>query len=379
MVHNLWCTSQDCLNLSQLVLHLRTRINLTKDVVNRIASYLKLPRLNILARTDMYVSNKIRYAFWDTTCPPFEFCRDDFEVGEEEGQLIACDFRFQVLAFAWEDGSLHTVKVVSKHRQQDITNVIGPSAAFSSDGITFAVPVFISGNACIAVYHVIHNPDSLLSDRIKIFWPAQAVLLVARRFIPMSFSPNAETLAFAGEGQIFFVDLIGQSFSGCTQRYDTFDISAVQYSPDGRFVAAAGNDLHSDYRIKFYGFIYMFDDMGNNLWKLASDSTGGRLLGIDALSFSPCSTKIACTNQSTDDARLYIVDINSGRAHMLRVLDPVWYVAFDPSAQRLITVHSSSICILDIMSGAKLHEALFFDSSLTIEAISWPEDNREDD
>ena len=59
MVHNLWCTSQDCLNLSQLVLHLRTRISLTKDVVNRIASYLKLPRLNILARTDMYVSNKI--------------------------------------------------------------------------------------------------------------------------------------------------------------------------------------------------------------------------------------------------------------------------------------------------------------------------------
>ncbi len=58
-------------------------------------------------------------------------------------------------------------------------------------------------------------------------------------------------------------------------------------------MAAAGNDLHSDYRIKFYGFIYMFDDMDNNLWKLASDSTGGRLLGIDALSFSPCSTKIA--------------------------------------------------------------------------------------
>ena len=88
---------------------------------------------------------------------------------------------------------------------------------------------------------------------------------------------------------------------------------------------------------------------------------------------------MACMTQTNDDARLYIVDINSRRAHRLRVLDPVWNVAFDPSAQQLITVHSSSICILDIMSGAKLHEALFFDSSLTIEAISWPTDSHDDD
>ena len=58
---------------------------------------------------------------------------------------------------------------------------------------------------------------------------------------------------------------------------------------------------------------------------------------------------MACMTQTNDDARLYIVDINSRRAHRLRVLDPVWNVAFDPSAQRLITVHSSIIRITIIM------------------------------
>ena len=161
------------------------------------------------------------------------------------------------------------------------------------------------------------------------------------------------------------------------KEYDSFDISAMQYSPDGRSVVATGHDLDSDSDIRIDGFIYMFDEIGNNLWQLALDSTGERLPSIDAVSFSSCSTKIACIHRAQNDARLYIVDVDSGHAHQLTVSAKA--VVFDPSGQRLITVHSSSICILDIMSGAKLHEALFFDSSLTIEAISWPEDNREDD
>ena len=48
---------------------------------------------------------------------------------------------------------------------------------------------------------------------------------------------------------------------------------------------------------------------------------------------------------------------------------------FDPSGERLIIVHGSSICIIDSLSSAKLHESLFFDASLEIEAISWPEDS----
>ena len=381
MVHNLWCTSQDCRNLSQLVLHLRTRSNLTKDVANYIASFLKLPRLNILARTE--TSNDVMYAFWDTACPPFEFSWNHFGVGEDESQFITCDFNFQVFAFTWETGYLHTIKVVSKHLRQNITDVIAPSATFSRDGFMFAAPVSISGNACIAVYHVIHDADSLLSDPIEIFWPEHASLFLTCSEIMMSFSPSAETLALAGSGKLFFLDLISQSFSSCTQEYASFDIWALHYSPDGRFVAAAGNDLDSDHMIKFDGFIYMFNSMGNNLWQLASDSTGERLPGIDALSFSSCNKKMACINrfckEANDDALLYIVDVDSPRAHKLRVLDPVWAVVFDPSGQRLITVHSSSICILDIMSGAKLHEAHFFDSSLTIAAISWPKDGHEDD
>ena len=411
MVHNLWCTSQDCLNLSRLLLHLRTRINLAKDVANRIASFLKLPRLNILARTETF--DKIRYAFWDTSCPPFEFSRDHVEVGQEshenlfcplgsaviacdfsfqalafaterllgmdqeEGQLITCDFRFQVLAFTWKSGPHFTVTLVSKHRQQDITDVIEPSAAFSRDGTTFAAPVFVSGNACIAVYDVLDNAAFLLRNRTEILWPDRAGMRPPTAPIIMSFSPTAETLALAADETFFFIDLNGESFTGCTPSYNGFDIWVLQYSPDGCFVATAGIDLDCDYHIKFNGFIYMFDSLGNNLWKLTADSTGERLPGIDTLSFSSCNTKIACINRGDPDAPLYIVNVDSGHAHRLTVSAKA--VVFDPSGQRLITVHSSSICILDIMSGAKLHEAPFFDSSLTIETISWPGHNREDD
>jgi hypothetical protein len=47
-------------------------------------------------------------------------------------------------------------------------------------------------------------------------------------------------------------------------------------------------------------------------------------------------------------------------------------VVFLPSGQRLLAAHRSSICIIDSMSGAKLHEAAFFDTSLKILAMSWP-------
>ena len=42
MVHNLWCTSLECHNLAQVILHLRHRIHLGSDAVKHIASFLKL-------------------------------------------------------------------------------------------------------------------------------------------------------------------------------------------------------------------------------------------------------------------------------------------------------------------------------------------------
>ena len=42
MAHNLWCTSLECHNLAQVILHLRHRIHLGSDAVKHIASFLKL-------------------------------------------------------------------------------------------------------------------------------------------------------------------------------------------------------------------------------------------------------------------------------------------------------------------------------------------------
>ena len=142
-------------------------------------------------------------------------------------------------------------------------------------------------------------------------------------------------------------------------------------------MVAAGNDLNSDYNTRFDGFIYMFSDDGDDLWNLASEGSGERLPGVDTLAFSSCSRKLACA--SCDTEQVYIVDVASGHAYRLTMAHCVVAIAFDPSGQRLITVHRASICIIDSMSGAKLHETPFSDSSLTIEALSWPKECNEDD
>ena len=182
MVHNLWCKNLGCHSLAQLVLHLRLRIPLTTEVANHIASFLKLPGLNIVARTE--TSTNIRYAFWNTSCEPFDFCRDQLPMDPgEENWLITCDFNFELLAFNMgrSKDRCHTVKVVSTHQQQDITDVFEASVAFSHDGMKFAVPVFVSGDRCTAIYDVIDDANSLLGFRREIFWPKGYLFVNMRR------------------------------------------------------------------------------------------------------------------------------------------------------------------------------------------------------
>ena len=58
----------------------------------------------------------------------------------------------------------------------------------------------------------------------------------------MAFSPTGETLALAGNGKVFFIDVIGGTFADWTR--GDFDICDLKYLSDGRFVVAAGNDLN---------------------------------------------------------------------------------------------------------------------------------------
>ncbi len=86
---------------------------------------------------------------------------------------------------------------------------------------------------------------------------------------------------------------------------------------------------------------------------------------------------MACVALET--AQVYIVDVDSGRAYRLAMKHSVQAVVFDPSGQRLITVHLTSVCIIDSMSSLKLHETSFFDCRFKIEALSWPEHGNTDD
>jgi hypothetical protein len=318
-------------------------------------------------------------------CPPLDFSRDQLPELPMlfRDWLITCDFNSQCLAFNWGFSSdrNYTVKVVNIHQQQDITEVYAPSVAFSHNGAELAVPVTVSGLRCIAIYRLhtsCHCVGPLLQDRREIFWPEHVrhpeYLGTAMPY--MAFSPTHETLALASSRQVFFIDVIGKTFANCSLEYDNFDALALQYSPDGRFVVAAGNDLISDDDTRFDGFIYLFNENGNNLWSLDSGLSGERLPVFDTVEFSACSTRVACVAQATTD--VYIVDVDSGHAHRLTLRMATLGIVFDPSGQRLVTVHHSSICIIDSMSGAKLHETAFFDSSLKIQAMSWPEECNEE-
>ena len=252
-----------------------------------------------------------------------------------------------------------------------------PSVAFSHDGMQLAIPTFVAGDGCIAIYDVIADANSLLGNRVEVFWPRCEGICLVGASMEMAFSPTDQTLALAGGGRVYFIDVIGGTFVGWTRCYDGLDILALQYSPDGRFVAAAGNDLSSKYEIRFDGFIYMFNvSSGDRLWTLASERTGERLPGIDTLAFSSCSAKMACVESGCAREQLYIAGVDSGYLyHRLTMANSVKAAVFDPSGERLIIVHGSSICIIDSLSSAKLHESLFFDASLEIEAISRPEDS----
>ena len=77
--------------------------------------------------------------------------------------------QFRCDGFQLAEGRHYTVKVVSIDQQQDITDVIEPSVAFSYDGLEFAVHVFMSGDGCIAIYDVLDDANSLLRNRRDIF------------------------------------------------------------------------------------------------------------------------------------------------------------------------------------------------------------------
>ena len=163
--------------------------------------------------------------------------------------------------------SLIGEKVVSVDQRQDIADVIEPSVAFSHDGMEFAVPVFVSGDACIAIYDVIDSADVLLGPRREFFWPEQLSMTLIGASLQMAFSPNDEALVLAGSGRVCFIDVIDGTFNGWSRVYNEFDILTLQYSPNGRCVVAVGNDLNSSDEDRWDGLIHMFNSNGNHLWE----------------------------------------------------------------------------------------------------------------
>ncbi len=242
---------------------------------------------------------QVHYAFWINSVQHFEFYHDKSLAHAEDIYMIACDFQLKVFAFNWSSlmDHHHTVRVVNSNLWQDITDAIEPSVAFSCDGLDVAVPVFVSGSYCIAVYameDILDNEYSFLVNRREIYPPEQLSNLFIGELFIMAFSPDGATLAVAASGTILLIDMISRTFVGSTPASQPFDILALHYSPDSRVLVAAGNDLNSNYLVRFDGFVRFFNNDGTSLWQLASDDTGDRLPGFDTLASSCACAKMAC-------------------------------------------------------------------------------------
>ena len=66
-----------------------------------------------------------------------------------------------------------------------------------------------------------------------------------------------------------------------------------------------------------------------------------------------------------------IADVEVGQARRLTMDDSVTAVAFEPSGQRLIVAHFHTVCIIDRLSGVKLHETPLMGPVREVLALSW--------
>ena len=80
----------------------------------------------------------------------------------------------------------------------------------------------MSSNRCIALYDVTDDANSLLNYRRDVCIPEQFYNYCYGDLLAMTFSPSGKTLALAGDGIVFFIDVIGGTFGGWASSYFFF-------------------------------------------------------------------------------------------------------------------------------------------------------------
>ena len=379
MMHKLWCRTLDCHNLVLVILHLQLQWNiyLARDVITCIATSLKLPELNILARKrTAYIE---MYTFWDTSKPPCELYNTGYP---KASWVIAFHLNSQLLALGSSpppeiDRQSPTVTIVrhgkmqvfSKHHHQEIANVERRACgAFSVEGAKFAVSTFVSGKICITIYDVMNNAYTLLANPCVIFLPEVPRLL---HITHLNFSPTGATLAVAWDSQICFMNVFDNS---CITHHWIFPlrVTFIEYIPNGSFAVATGFHLDPESDNDMDGFIHLLSTDLKTWSTLFRDSTGRRFAVIDTLAFASCSTKVACFERGA--VEIYMLGIESPQMHRMTMRHSVDAAGFDASGQRLVTAHRSCICIVNSISGATLHEVPFFDPCLRLLGIAWSAD-----
>ena len=253
-----------------------------------------------------------------------------------------------------------------------------PSVVFSSAAKKCVVLIETPDrDPCIALYDVVDDGNSLLANRREILFLFDAVPF----YSPLALSSDGSILSLESDSVGFISMLSGDSWWSRDNEEEN-NLLAIQFSPNDAFVALAFRDALS---IK-YGFLRMLGGPnGDSLWELAEDDTGVRLPVIDTLAFCPSSTRLACICGDGPCGQIgvranavFIVDLPFGLSRRLILDDIVTAVTFHPCGLRLLVVHVTSICIIDILSGVRLHSAPLIDPIRELLAVSWPDESNGD-
>jgi WD40 repeat protein/DNA-binding SARP family transcriptional activator len=211
------------------------------------------------------------------------------------------------MAYLWETGTGRNVAAFGKHDK------VIMRVAFSPDGSRLAT---VSDDGTVELWEVATAAEIHTLRIGDAMWPG----------IDVAFHPDGQLLVASGVDTVQCWD-VGTG----TKRFqleNKASVVAVGFSPDGRYLAEAGNE-----RIVFLWDMTEIDD--NGLPTLVRHLSG-HLETITTLAFSPDGTRLAAGGFD-DTVRVW--DVASGeeiltlRAHS----DVIWTVAFSPDGKRLAT------------------------------------------
>ena len=339
-----WRSSQDCNNLRLLRRHLRFRGGPLDHVVgNRAAEFLEPPELHLAVCSDAELEIQRNASF---------MCGSNRSVEvtiRQEARVIACDFAWEAFALSWEDanrpGRYHIVEVIEGGCREQIMDVIEPIAAFSHDGMLFAVVAVVSREVRIVIYYV----GGGLQLRHEVAIPKGLSWCLVVESLAMNFSPSMRTLAVSCGNKIFFVDVDEGVIGGLTRGYDGYDMRRLAYSENGAFLVVGGFRLNDS----FDGFLFVFNasDYADPQIRIETEEEG-KLVCMGEVVFSTACAEAASFENGGD--QVLLLDLCTQAYSILSFDVGIDALLFTASSDEMILAQANGVLPVSDISGTAM-------------------------